>query len=250
MPGSLRYEEPELQDRLASSYVVGTMRGKARSRFEKIMGERPDIAKRVRQWEDKMQPLHEATKPLSPQKRTWSRITAAINHTSDQVIEKLLSKLRFYKYLSAAALSIALVIGVVSVSTVITSPAVVSPTGINYVAVLEDTNAQAIMVATLKKTDRLLSFDILKKPQVPDNTTLQLWAVSREDGSTASLGVLELKGHVEKNLTKPEWALIKNAEHLIVSIESAGGSSNGLPSTQLVAKGLCVKVQDWQSKAG
>ena len=247
MPGSLRYQEPALQDRLASSYVIGTMRGKARSRFETILRNNDDIAKRVRSWEEKLQPIHEVTPQVAPHESTWDRIISTIGNTSDQLIEKLLNKLKFYKYLSAAAFSMALVVAVVSWTTLST---INIPTPINYVAVMQNSSDQAIMVATLKKEGRLLAFDILKKPEVPANATLQLWAVSREDSSVKSLGLIELKGHAEKNLTKPEWGLIQSAEHLIVSIENSGGSTTGLPSTQLVAKGLCVKVQDWQSKAG
>ena len=37
MSGSLRYQNPELQDRLASNYVAGTLRGPARRRLETLM---------------------------------------------------------------------------------------------------------------------------------------------------------------------------------------------------------------------
>lgn len=247
MPGPLRYQEPQLQDRLASSYVIGTMRGKARTRFEAIMRDNEPLAKRVRQWEEKLQPVHQATRPVPPKKTTWERIAGAISKTSDHMVEQLMSKLRFYKYLSALAFSLAFVIGIASWSTL---PTADTPAGINYVAVLEDNSDQAVMVATLTKADRALSLNLLQKPQVPKNGTLQLWAVSREDGSVSSLGLVELAERVEWNLTKPEWGLIKNAEYLVVSVENKGGSTSGMPSEQLVAKGLCVKVEGWQGSAG
>ena len=245
MSGSIRYQIPELQDRLASSYVIGTMRGKARRRFETIMHSNDAIASRVRQWENKLHPISDAAQPLAPKKATWARIKNSINTTSDQIVDKLLSKLRFYKYLSAFAFTITLAIGVFFTVNYPTS----QPTAaINYVAVMENNAEQAIMVVTLKKTGRLLSLDILKKPDMPAESSLQLWAVSKDDSSIASLGVVELKGHTEMNLTKAEWGLISNSEHLIMSVEQPGGSTSGSPSEQLVAKGLCVKVEDWQTR--
>ncbi|WP_020405325.1 anti-sigma factor [Hahella ganghwensis] len=249
MPGSLRYQNPEVQDRLASNYVIGTMRGKARDRFEKIMRVNQDIARRVHFWEEKFQPLHKGTVEVAPKRSTWTRIVNRINGASDQIVVKLLSQLRFYRFLSAAAISVALVVGILSFTNFSTIETEAAPS-INYVAVMENNQEDAVMVVTLKKTDRLLSLDILKKPQVPQSSTLQLWAVSREDGSIRSLGVVELKGHTERNLSKAEWGLIQSAEHLIVSVEKTGGSITGTPSTLLVAKGLCVKVEDWQSRSG
>ena len=106
------------------------------------------------------------------------------------------------------------------------------------------------MVATLQKTGRLLELDLLSKPQVEASSDLQLWAVSKEDGSIKPLGLIDVEKHVEIKLTKPEWGLIASAEFLLVSVEKKGGSTTGLPSKMLVSKGLCVKVQGWESKTG
>ena len=78
MSGPLRYQNPELQDLLASNYVAGTLRGKARARMEALMRENATLARRVRQWEAKLQPLHQSTTPVPPKKSTWKAITQAM----------------------------------------------------------------------------------------------------------------------------------------------------------------------------
>ncbi|ABC29984.1 uncharacterized protein conserved in bacteria [Hahella chejuensis KCTC 2396] len=250
MPRPLRYKNPELLDRLASNYVIGALRGKARKRFEAIMREDESVARRVRQWEEKFQPLHENTSPVAPKTATWNAISARINDAPSQLMEKLLRKLSFYKYLSAATLSLALCLALYPLLSgteqIHPGQASLAPS-VNYVAVMENADEQAVMVVTVDKTARLLSLNIVEKPVIGQNATLQLWAVSRDDNTVSSLGTIELMGQTQRGLSQQEWGLIQSAEHLLVSIEEPGGSATGEPSAQLLAKGLCVKVAGWQS---
>jgi len=247
MPKPLRYQDPKLQDLLASNYVMGTLRGQARKRFETLFREDEAIAQRVRQWEEKLQPVHTITESVAPKKNTWAKISGAISQTSNQMVEALMSRLRFYKFLSAFAVAFSLVMGVFTFLSVTT---VDSQEKINYVAVLKSEADQPMMVATLKKTGRSLALDLLQKPKIEQENDIQLWTISKEDGSYKSLGIINVEKRVELQLTKPEWGMIKDAEYLIVSVENKGGSTTGLPSSKVISKGLCVKVEGWETKTG
>lgn len=244
MPGSLRYQNPELQDLLASNYVTGTLRGPARKRMEALMHANSDLRQRVRQWENKLQPLHQHTPDVAPTKNTWDKIARAINGATDPLVESLRRKLNFYKYFSGFALSCALMLAILLGTPLLQQ----QPAVINYVAVMNDEKAQPSMVVTLTQAGRTLSLDMLQKPQIESHQSLQLWAISRVDGSIISLGQINVEKHIEKSLSKPQWGLIKDAEYLIVSVENTPGANS--PSTRIVAKGLCVKVEGWQSKTG
>ena len=243
MSGPLRYQNPELQDLLASNYVMGTLRGAARKRMEKLMQENHQLFLRVKQWETKMQPLHINTPVVAPKKSTWDSIATAIGGAADPMLASLKKKLNFYKYFSGFAMSCALVLAVM-----VLVPSEQQPATINYVAVMKDDAARPTMVVTLTKTGRVLALDMLEKPTVETHQNLQLWAVSKVDGSIGSLGEISVEKHIEKSLTKPQWGLISNAEYLLVSVETERGVN--LPSDRVVAKGLCVKVEGWQSKTG
>lgn len=243
MSGPLRYQNPQLQDLLASNYVAGTLRGKARKRMEALMRQDSALTRRVRQWEAKLQPLHQSTPAVAPKKSTWQAISNAINGAADPLITTLMKRLNFYKYLSAAALSFALVASVMlSLPGPVPTPTVAI---INYVAVLNSEGEQPSMVVTLTKEGRVLALDVLEKPQLNADQHLQLWAVSREDGSVASLGEVQLEKRVETSLTKEQWGLITNAEYLLVSAETQSGVT--APGSRILAKGLCVKVEGWKS---
>ena len=102
------------------------------------------------------------------------------------------------------------------------------------------------MVVTLVQEGRQLSLDMLKKPVVSDGQILHLWAISKEDGNIRSLGTVPVEKHIEKTLTKPQWGMISSAEHLIVSVETSDQVL--APGPDIIAKGLCVKVEGWQAK--
>ena len=240
MPGPLRYQNPELQDLLAANYVTGTLRGRARQRMERLMRQDDALQQRVRQWEAKLQPLHARTPEHAPKASTWKAIASVIGGTVDPMVVALTKKLRIYRALTAFAFSFALLLGVA-----FWGPLAPKPVGINYVAVMKDQQAQPTMVVTLTQAGRVLALDMLAKPQVPDQQALQLWAISKVDGSITSLGTIPVEKHVEKSLTKPQWGLIKDAEYLMVSVEAPGGAA--VPSDRVVSKGLCVKVEGWQS---
>ncbi len=244
MPGPLRYQNPELQDQLAANYVTGTLRGLARKRMETLMRDDDTLSRRVRQWENKLQPLHQFTPEVAPKKSTWDNIAKAIRGTADPVVASLTKKLNFYKYFSGFALTCALVMAVLLGVPGGEAP---SPAGINYVAVMKDSNEQPTMVVTLTKEGRLLALDMLQKPSVESDQHLQLWAISKVDGSVASLGNIEVEKQVKKTLTQPQWGLIKDAEFLIVSVEQSRGAS--APSSRVISKGLCVKVEGWNTDA-
>ena len=51
------YGRPELADALAAEYVAGTLRGRARSRFESLLPSHPALQRAVREWQQRLIPL-------------------------------------------------------------------------------------------------------------------------------------------------------------------------------------------------
>lgn len=72
----MRYQRPELQDRLAAEYVLGTLHGRARRRFERLLAETPALAERVRAWQARLEPLDADLPPVAPPASVWEHIAA------------------------------------------------------------------------------------------------------------------------------------------------------------------------------
>ena len=241
-----RYQNPDVQDHLAAQYVTGTLRGPARRRMERLMRQYPSLRNRVRHWESQLQPLHNHTPSLLPDASVWAGITAAIHgrpDTQDTRLERLKKRLNLYRLLSGGALAFSLLLAAL-LTVQLQQPT--STAVVNYVAVMKDPGDQPTMVVTLSKEGRALSLDMLQKPVIADNHVLHLWAISKDDGNIRSLGTVPVEKHIEKTLTKPQWGMISSAEHLIVSVETSDRVS--APGPNIIAKGLCVKVEGWQAK--
>lgn len=62
----MRYDDTDLQDRLAGEYVLGTLPERTRRRFETLMHPRPEIRERVVEWQGYLGPLDEEIVPVEP----------------------------------------------------------------------------------------------------------------------------------------------------------------------------------------
>ena len=56
----MRYDDPELQDRLAAQYALGALSGLVRRRLEALMRDRPALQARVAAWQEQLSPLADA----------------------------------------------------------------------------------------------------------------------------------------------------------------------------------------------
>ena len=63
------YSRPDLADRLAAEYVAGTLRGRARRRFEALLPAHPALRAAVRAWQERLMPLTAASTPMQPPAR-------------------------------------------------------------------------------------------------------------------------------------------------------------------------------------
>ena len=51
------YSRPDLADRLAADYVAGTLRGRARRRFEALLPAHANLRAATRAWQERLMPL-------------------------------------------------------------------------------------------------------------------------------------------------------------------------------------------------
>jgi anti-sigma-K factor RskA len=60
----MNYGDPRLRAMLASEYVLGTLHGRARRRFERLLGEDAGLRVTVEAWQNRLTPLAEALPPV------------------------------------------------------------------------------------------------------------------------------------------------------------------------------------------
>src|SRR6186713_3077738 len=78
MPDDMRKLSEDLAHRLAAEYALGTLRGRARVRFEALARGDPAVDAIRRRWEEALSPLAEHVPGVEPPARVWERIEERI----------------------------------------------------------------------------------------------------------------------------------------------------------------------------
>ena len=74
----MNYKRAELREKLAAAYVLGSLKGRARERFEKLMAYDFSVRREVAEWEARLAPLNAALTPIMPPRRVWRGVRARI----------------------------------------------------------------------------------------------------------------------------------------------------------------------------
>ena len=249
-------DKTELQDRLAAEYALGTLRGRARSRFQRWLSEDTRCARAVAQWEARLAPLSEAVLPARPPARVWRAIEARLNASSAQPGPRaapagIWERVGFWRSLglvaSGMAAALLAVIGLIAPQPQPPAPApavVRVPAGempASYVAVLAEPKTQrpVLLVSAARKSDRLWVKTLDPAIHVPERS-LELWAVPKSGApkslglvATAEKGVLALSAAADQSLA--------DVEALAVSVEPRGGSPTGAPTGPVLFSGPCLR---------
>ncbi len=71
---AMKYTDSRLLEHLASAYVLGTLTGAARRRFERLQCDRVDVRGLVIQWESRLGQLAISLPPQQRSARLWAAI--------------------------------------------------------------------------------------------------------------------------------------------------------------------------------
>ena len=253
---------PELLDRLAASYAVGTLRGPARRRFETLMRERSAVRAAALIWQGHLASLSELQPSAQPAPEVWNRINIHVQAQREQLrmianrtqgIGSKASKwsgwldsLMVWRTASAVFLlasTIAITWGLntheqLSGQIAKLENQIQTTQQVSYVAVLSDNNAAASMLVTFDPSKNRLTLQRVGDYKEANDRSLQLWALA-PDSAPKSLGVLA-QDKVFK-LTAAE-ADMRASPTLAISLEPLGGvpSETG-PTGPVLFKGTLIQ---------
>jgi len=223
------YGRPELADRLAGEYVLGTLRGPARRRFEVLLGAHPALLRAVTHWQERLLPLSTSVPEVEPSERVWSRIEAQLFAEPAASRPPWWQRLGLWQALSGLATAAAIALMVVAAQPPPAQPPVIVVLGANPEA------AQALnasFVASVSADGRALVLRPLNALSLAPGRALELWAVP-PSGAPRSLGLVQASGST--SLLRAQ--LLRNTAAFAVSVEPAGGSPTGAPTGPIVSVG-------------
>ena len=205
----------ELPDRLAAEYVLGTLTGGARRRFDALLPAHPALRQAVAGWESRLLPLALRTESVQPGAQVWSAIERQLGWTAPKPAASN-GRLRFWRLFATAATVAAVVLGTLPRHEPVAPPMIV---------VLHATKGSETIVAGLSPDRRQMTVQPLQKVALTSDQSLELWAL-KKDGPPASLGVIA----ADKLTAVNQRALPKDTKGLAVSLEPLGGSPTGAPT--------------------
>ena len=74
----MRPRSEEMRDALSAEYALGTLRGRARQRFQRWLASDARLRRRVEVWQERLVTLDEDLEPVQPQRRVWANIERRI----------------------------------------------------------------------------------------------------------------------------------------------------------------------------
>jgi anti-sigma-K factor RskA len=225
----MRYDNPELRERLAGEYVLGTLPRRARQRFRRLMAADPELAELVGDWTRRLGPLDETTPAEEPPARVWRAIERRIGNAAAAPPPSLawFGALRFWRGLAlgAAAAAAGLVLYIALFAGRMPAPIVI--------AVLAGHGGAPGWVAVTGPRPGEVSFSAVTPQPEPTPHAFELWSIA--GGPPRPLGLLP--ENLGSAVAMPLTQLPPPGGVLAVSLEPPGGSPSGSPTGPVLYQG-------------
>jgi anti-sigma-K factor RskA len=223
----MNYEHLELLDRLAAEYALGTLRGRARRRFERLYAESAAARSAVYRWEDHWSALSRTLPPVQPSPQVWVAVSRSLFGTDAAAgAAPRVRRRRGWQLAAAAGLvAVALIVGLIMRQ--------LAPPPLQTLAVLSTDTAHPVWRLERRLPLTALTIEVVGTVPPAAGKSYELWALPR-GGAPVSLGVLPAAGSAERTLSERQRTALLAAEKVAVSVEPAGGSPTGSPTGPIV----------------
>ena len=258
---------PELLDRLASAYALGTLRGGARRRFEAMAREQAPVRAAALIWQSRLSGLNELQRPVAPDAVVWTRINNLVQGDKTTAAQRAargspngaahpagplgpfagwLQSLLVWRGATAVATLATVIVTVAGLSTrtelggqiAQLQSQLQSNPQIEYVAVLADAQAAASMLVTFDTKSRKLTLQRVGEYREAGDRSLQLWALP-PTGGPKSLGVLGQEKLLRLTASDRD---LREVPTLAISLEPKGGVPGATgPTGPVLFKGSWIQ---------
>lgn len=231
------YARSELAERLASEYVLGTLRGPARRRFESLLLSHPALRGAVAAWQERLVPLTDTVPAVEPRAEVWRAIERRLFPASTALAAAApvgwWQRLGLWQGAAAMATVAALSLGLVLNQPPPVQPPIVIVLNANPDAAgALPAAVKASFVASLSADGRALVLKPVGELSIEASRALELWAVPAS-GAPRSLGLVSS----QQATTVLRTQLLRDTAAFAVSLEPAGGSTTGAPSGPILSVG-------------
>ena len=248
----MNYLLPERLDRLAREYVLGTLTGRARRRFERLLKQAPVAMLAVGAWQERFTVLAAGVPPLQPRDRVWQGLEQRLFKSAPAAKMSKAGPLQWlWNLLSGRALAGALAGVLLCVVVLRLQPGLVGletqseALPASYVGLLVDAAGKPTLLANSRRHGRQLTIKVLQPVTVPEGKVAQLWALP-SNGAAFPVAMLPPlpapKESVTLRLPDTSEKLFSNVPRLAVTFEPAPAAPGDKLLSEPVLSGHCVKL--------
>lgn len=249
----MKYQNPKLQRMLSAEYVLGTLRSRARARFERLLTHDAALRREVRYWENRLAGLNTRFKPETPRAVVWASIEYQINNKKvvrlrpEKSTPARSTLWRSWAVVSTAACAL---LGFSLIQKMNQPPQVVTRTEtvrvevpvtqpLPYVAMLQVPKSEAKWKVSIYPDKGLIKVSTSGRYPLDEQAkSLELWVVSKD--GPHSLGLLPTQGDGEMKM--PEGLTLDAGDAtLAISLEPRGGSPTGKPTGPVLLAAPAVR---------
>lgn len=213
-------------DALCGEYLLGTLQGAARRRFERALREEPLAARRLRYWQGLFAPRYASAIETKPAPAVWKRLERSLE--LERYRQPWFRRPGFWRaWAIAATAALVAVVGL----QLVPRPEVVVP-----IAQLSGKDPAAGQVtAHLSKDGRTMVLHSARPVIAGPAQSYELWLLTPE-GTALSLAVL---GSLDARFEVPEGhrRRVRQGGQLAVTVEPAGGSPTGRATGPVILVG-------------
>jgi anti-sigma-K factor RskA len=245
---------PELRERLASEYVLGTLHGRARTRLQQMLRGDPALQARVAFWEQQLMPMAAPLSARAPSAKVWHAIAArmaprvAPREQGAQARQGWLLRglAHWFDLRTLGSLAAGLFVGVAvtSMAPLRLDRDAAEPTESqlpeSYVGVLATADGRTGLIVSSRRHGTVMDVKQVQRVAVAPGHTLFLWTIEG-NSTTRPIGAVPQGAFVQVPLSEPSEKLFGSAAELALSIEPADATPVQ-PSGAFVYRGLCGKL--------
>ncbi len=209
----MKRTDPDILDLLAAEFVLGTLGGAARRRFERLRTADAFVERRVRAWEERLAGLAFQVAPVVPSPAVWASIERRIGPAVQGR----------WRALAAAVVATA----VLGLGWYLWQEQRDVPSQAQ--ALIADTGGAVLWQVAFAADGEHLEVDTIGDIRHPERRSLELWALPPE-AAPVSLGLMPARGSARLALDDRQRAALGKAANIAVSDEPRGGSPTGAPT--------------------
>ena len=257
----MRYDDTRLRDLLAAKYVLGSLHGAARKRFESLAIKRSDWQQAVDWWSARIHLLADTVPAIEPDKAVWQKIQSRLFNNLPAAKNSRFSWLQGWAWASTAIAATLAFIMVTHEPLKIAMPIntaqapsqepsqepskVISQVASTAkVALLSSADAKPgwLLALVKNKTGKPeLRVTVMAGLATKNDKSFELWILPPDKSAPVSLGVLPQQGS-QQVIVSEETANLLAESGLAVSLEPVGGSPTGGPTGAVLYQGKLVEI--------